>query len=325
MSKRSLFWGNGSGKLGEAVFYRAGGEQRTRTYVKTVKNPKSYLQAVQRTKFNNLVGCYKAISTAVKSFYANKNANQSPFNAFFRKNWPLNRWVSDKEMTGFNEGIFQDFYVANGDLNIDTTITVESPTLAEPNYYLTWTVPAGDYSVPVGTDEAQISVGSELYELLVGKTNPYGLPSEFYVTIFLFQQGYINNAAQVFSIRCAADSTDHFRYVQGSPKLPVPTQTQMDNLLFVGDGDITAPEAQTPGTAKGVSKICIGTQAAIGSQLSMGAAVVVSFKDASGKRCTRSVVTYGQALQQTAADYTVTGEAGKSIISQYEVAGNLIE
>ena len=29
MSKRSLFWGHGSGKLGEAVYYRAGGEQRT--------------------------------------------------------------------------------------------------------------------------------------------------------------------------------------------------------------------------------------------------------------------------------------------------------
>lgn len=325
MSKRSLFWGNGSGKLGEAVFYRAGGEQRTRTYVKTVKNPKSYLQAVQRTKFNNLVGCYKAISTAVKSFYTNKNANQSPFNAFFSKNWPLNRWVSDKEMTGFNEGIFQDFYVANGDLNIDTTIAVESPTLAEPNYYLTWTVPAGNFTIPVGADGAQIQVGSELYELLVGETNPYGLPSEFYVTVFLFQQGYINNAAQVFSIRCAADSTDHFRYVQGSPKLPVPTQTEMDNLLFIGDGDITPSESQQPGTAKGVSKICIGTQAAIEADLAFGAAVVVSFKDASGKRCTRSVVTYGKALQQTAADYTVTGEAGKSIVSQYEVASNLIE
>ena len=34
MSKRSLFWGNGAGKLGEAVYYRAGGEQRTRAYVK---------------------------------------------------------------------------------------------------------------------------------------------------------------------------------------------------------------------------------------------------------------------------------------------------
>lgn len=325
MSKRSLFWGNGSGKLGEAVYYRAGGEQRTRAYTKTVKNPKSYLQAVQRTKFNNLVGCYKAISTAVKSFYTNRNANQSPFNAFFRKNWPLNRWVSDKEMTGFNEGIFQGFYVANGDLNIDTTITVESPTLAGSNYSLTWTVPAGNYTIPVGTDSAKIVVGSELYQLLVGETNPYGLPSEFYVTVLLFQQGYINNAAQVFSIRCTADSTEHFRYVQGSPKLPIPTQTEMDKLLFVGDGAITAPESSTPGTATGVSKICIGQQFATESALSFGAAVVVSFKDASGKRCTRSVVTYGRELQGTAADYTVTGPAGQSIISQYEVARNLIE
>lgn len=325
MSKRSLFWGHGSGKLGEAVYYRAGGEQRTRTYTKIVKNPKTYSQAVQRTKFNNLVGCYKAIATAVQSFYTNKNANQSPFNAFFRKNWPLNRWVSDKEMTGVNEGVFQDFYVANGDLNLDTTIAVESPTLADPNYYLTWTVPAGNYTIPVGTDSAQIVVGSELYQLLVGETNPYGLPSEFHVTVLLFQQGYANNAAQVFSIRCAADSTDHFRYIQGSPKLPVPTQAQMDRLLFVGNGDITAPAASNPGTAKGVSKICIGQQSSTEAALALGAAVVVSFKDASGKRCTRSVVTYGKALQETARDYTVTGEAGKSIISQYEVANSLIE
>lgn len=325
MSKRSLFWGNSSGKLGEAVYYRAGGEQRTRAYVKNVKNPKSYLQAVQRTKFNNLVGCYKAISTAVKSFFVNKNANQSPFNAFFRKNWPLNLWVSDKEMTGFNEGIFQGFYVANGNLNLDTTITVESPTLADPNYYLTWSVPAGNYTIPVGTDSAQIVVGSELYQLLVGEKNPYGLPSEFNVTVLLFQQGFANNAAQVFSIRCAADSTDHFRYVQGSPKLPVPTQAEMDRLLFVGNGNITAPQNSTAGKAAGVSKICIGKQSATESALAFGAAVVVSFKDASGKRCTRSVVTYGQGLQETARDYTVTGEVGKSIISQYEVTNSLIE
>lgn len=325
MSKRSLFWGHGSGKLGEAVYYRAGGEQRTRAYTKIVKNPKTYSQAVQRTKFNNLVGCYKAISTAVKSFYTNKNTNQSPFNAFFRKNWPLNRWVSDKEMTGVNEGVFQDFYVANGDLNLDTTISVESPKLADPDYYLTWTVPAGNYTIPVGTDSAQIVVGSELYQLLVGETNPYGLPSEFYVTVFQFQQGYANNAAQVFSIRCAADSAEHFRYVQGSTKMPVPTQAQMDRLLLVGSGNITPPEGSVAGKAEGVSKICIGQQSSSEENMALGAAVVVSFKDASGKRCTRSVVTYGKELQETARDYTVTGEAGRSIISQYEVASGLIE
>lgn len=325
MSKRSLFWGKGSGKLGEAVFYRAGGEQRTRAYVKTVKNPKSYQQALQRTKFNNLVGCFKGISTVVKSFYTNRASNQSPFNAFFRKNWPLNLWVADKEITGVNEGVFQGLYVADGNLNIDTTITVESPTLADPDYHLTWTVPAGNYTIPVGTDSAQIVVGSELYQLLVGETNPYGLPSEFNVTVLLFQQGYVCNAAQVFSIRCAADSTDHFHFVQGSPKLSVPTQAQMDRLLLAGDGTITPPESSTAGKAVGVSKICIGGQSATKDALTFGAAVVVSFKDASGKRCTRSVVTYGKALQEIASDYTPSGEVGRSIISQYQVASTLIE
>lgn len=325
MSKRSLFWGKASGKLGEAVFYRAGGTQRTRTYVKNVKNPKSYKQALQRTKFNNLVGCFKAISTAVKSFYTNRVSNQSPFNAFFRKNWPLNLWVADKEITGVNEGVFQGLYVADGDLNLDTTISVESPALAASDYFLTWTVPAGNYTIPVGTDSTRIVVGSELYQLLVGETNPYGLPSEFNVTVLLFEQGYASNAAQVFSIRCAADSTDHFHFVQGSPKLPVPTQAKMDTLLFVGDGTITAPAGSTAGKAVGVSKVCIGEQSGSKDELALGAAVVVSFKDASGKRCTRSVVTYGKALQGVASDYTPSGEVGRSIISQYEVSNNLIE
>lgn len=325
MSKRSLFWGKASGKLGEAVYYRAGGEQRTRAYVKNVKNPKSYQQAVQRTKFNNLVGCFKGISTAVKSFYTKRASNQTPFNAFFRKNWPLNLWVADKEITGVNEGVFQGLYVADGDLNIDTTITVESPALADPNYYLTWTVPAGNYTIPAGTDSAQIVVGSELYQLLVGETNPYGLPSEFNLTVLLFQQGYACNAAQVFSIRCAADSTEHFHFVQGSPKLSVPTQTQMDNLLFVGNGTVTEATSSAAGKAEGVSKICIGSQAPTEAQMQYGAAVVVSFKDASGKRCTRSVVTYGKALQEIASDYTPSGGVGRSIISQYEVASTLIE
>lgn len=325
MSKRSLFWGKASGKLGEAVFYRAGGAQRTRTYVRTVKNPKSYQQALQRTKFNNLVGCFKGMSTAVKSFYTKRASNQTPFNAFFRKNWPLNLWVADKEITGVNEGVFQGLYVADGDLNIDTTITIESPTLAAPNYCLTWTVPAGNYTIPVGTDSAQIVVGSELYQLLVGETNPYGLPSEFNVTVLQFQQGFASNAAQVFSIRCAADSTDHFKYIQGSPKLPVPTQAQMNRLLFVGDGNVTPPKDSAVGKAVGVSKICIGQQSATEADLAVGAAVVVSFKDASGKRCTRSVVTYGKTLQGIASDYTPSGEVGRSIISQYEVASTLIE
>ena len=54
MSKGSLFWANASGKLGESVFYRSGGEQRNRSYVKNIKNPRTEAQMRNRIQLGNL-------------------------------------------------------------------------------------------------------------------------------------------------------------------------------------------------------------------------------------------------------------------------------
>ena len=325
MSKRSLFWGNGTGKLGEAVYYRAGGEQRTRTYIKTVKNPKSYQQALQRTKFNNLVGCYKGISTAVKSFYTNRAANQSPFNAFFKQNFPVNLWVADKEMTGVNEGIYEGMYVSNGNFNFDTTLTPRNSDLANTDFYLALEIPESNCEIPVGIPQESVRVGKQLYQLLVGDTNPSGLPSEFHFTVILIQQGFAAQGAQVFTIRCAADSEEHFRFVQGSPRLEVPGQSFMDNLVTFMDGEATPSTSTAPGTVTGVTRLGIGTKALAEADINCGAAVVISFKDSTGKQCTKSTIFYGQALTDIARDYIPTGTAGQSIISQYQAVSTLIE
>ena len=325
MSKRSFFWGNGSGKLGEAVFYRAGGEQRTRTYIKTVKNPKSYQQALQRTKFNNLVGCYKGISTAVKSFFNNRASNQSPFNAFFQQNFPVNLWVADKEMTGVNEGVFEGMYVSNGNFNFDTTLTPRVSDLVETDFYLSLEIPESNCEIPVNIPQESVRVGKQMYQLLVGDTNPSGLPSEFYFTVILIQQGFAAQGAQVFTIRCAADSEEHFRFVQGSPRLAVPNQSFMDNLVTFMDGEATPSTASAAGSVTGVTRLGIGTKATAEAQINCGAAVVISFKDSTGKQCTKSTIFYGQALTDTARDYLPAGSAGQSIISQYQTVSTLIE
>lgn len=325
MSKRSLFWGNGSGKLGEAVFYRAGGEQRTRTYIKTVKNPKSYEQALQRTKFNNLVGCYKGISTAVKSFFNNRASNQSPFNAFFRLNFPLNLWVADKEITGVNEGVFEGFYVSNGNFNFDTTLTPRNSDLADTDFYLSLEIPESGCEIPVGIPQESVRVGKQLYQLLVGDTNPSGLPAEFFFTVILIQQGFAAQGAQVFTIRCAADSEEHFRFVQGSPRMGVPDQSFMDNLVTFMDGTPTESTATAAGSWAGVTRLGIGPKALAEAQINCGAAVVISFKDSTGKQCTKSQIFYGQALTDTARDYLPTGSAGQSIVAQYQTVSTLIE
>ena len=325
MSKRSLFWGNGSGKLGEAVYYRAGGEQRTRTYVKTVKNPKSYQQALQRTRFNNLVGCYKGMATAVKSFYTNRASNQSPFNAFFKLNFPLSLWVTDKEITGVNEGIYEGMYVSNGNFNFDTTLTPRNSDLVDTDFYLSLEIPESDCEIPINIPQESVRVGKQLYQLLVGDTNPSGLPAEFNFTVILIQQGFAANGAQVFTMRCAADSEEHFRFVGGSPRLAVPDQTFMDNLVTFMDGEATPSSDSTPGSVNGVTRLGIGTKAQSEAGISCGAAVVISFKDSAGKQCTKSTIFYGQALTDIARDYLPTGSAGQSIVSQYQTVSTLIE
>lgn len=59
MAKGSLFWGKGSGKLGETVLYRANGQQITRTYVANPNNPQSDPQMVRRASFAISANAFK--------------------------------------------------------------------------------------------------------------------------------------------------------------------------------------------------------------------------------------------------------------------------
>lgn len=325
MSKRSLFWGNGSGKLGEAVYYRAGGEQRARSYVKTVKNPKSYQQALQRTKFNNLVGVYKGLALAVKSFYTQREANQSPFNAFFRKNWPLNLWVADKELTSKGEGVAQGFYVATGSVSINTNIEPYEDLGGTDMYWPAWTINGGDMTIPKGSDSAkQVKKGKQMYELLVGANNPYNLPSEFTVTAIKVVQGFAGNAFIVATLNCSATSESTWTLVQKSASLSA-TEFAPDLVCEALGGTVTPATASADGKVSGVTKLGFFDNKNSESELELGVAVVVSFKDASGKQCTSSTISYMDGLSQIARDYLPTGDAGMSIVSSYEVKSSLIE
>lgn len=88
MAKNSMFWGQASGKLGEAVLYRANGQERSRAYVANPKNPKTRKQARQRLGFASLTQVYNLVSPFVKFGFPNKKANQSGYNAFIAANIP---------------------------------------------------------------------------------------------------------------------------------------------------------------------------------------------------------------------------------------------
>lgn len=118
MSKGSLFWGNASGKLGESVFYRAGGEQRNRTYVNKIKNPRTRAQALVRAAMNNLVQTYKNGKAIYANSFPNRKSNQTAFNAFMQEN--KNAMSAVVTSYGASQGLSVPYgvYVSKGDDNI---------------------------------------------------------------------------------------------------------------------------------------------------------------------------------------------------------------
>ena len=86
MAKGSQFWGNASGKLGEQVLYRAGGEQRARTYVARIKNPRTEGQAVNRLSMRNFATMFRAYKDVIRLSFPNRPVKESSFNAFIKAN-----------------------------------------------------------------------------------------------------------------------------------------------------------------------------------------------------------------------------------------------
>lgn len=124
MSKRSLFWGNASGKLGEAVLYRAGGEQRARTYVKNVKNPRTRAQMLNRVSMGNLSSFFRANASLLRQSFTNRPSNQSGFNAFVKasKNAASAAIPRDEAMMGYNIPV--GLAVSRGVLPFETAYTL---------------------------------------------------------------------------------------------------------------------------------------------------------------------------------------------------------
>lgn len=104
MTKRNMLLSLASGKLGDMVFYRAGGEQRTRTRV-TPRNPKSISQMENRIPMANLSALYKGWAPILRQSLSTKSAKESAFNAFVRENKPANNFYVPKEFTENGQGV----------------------------------------------------------------------------------------------------------------------------------------------------------------------------------------------------------------------------
>lgn len=329
MSKRSLFWGQASGKLGEAVYYRAGGEQRTRTYVAKIKNPKSRAQALQRTKFNNMVAVFRGTSVFVKSLFKPEKSSQSPFNAFVKRNFPLCLTVADKEMVEFGEGGAENFVFANGSVNFNTvpSMIAFKPLGSEENtlgYYWGLAIAGGNVTSArtITGDIVGLYTGAEIYQALVGETNPYNLPAQFALSFIECIQGNVAPAYYTYTVNCAADSTDTLRCVQFPRGAEPPTVAELQTRIIPQGAQYTQGSGTNKTQITGITGLLFGMGNAALSDITNGVAICLSYRDSVGLQTSTSIMTYGESLQEQANEYLPSAAAGTSIIDSYTIVSS---
>lgn len=189
MSKGSLFWANASGKLGESVFYRSGGEQRNRTYVRHIKNPKTESQMKNRIQLSNWAAMYRRLKPVLAKTFTNRSNAESGFNALVRSNKSRLRYAIDKDMLEKCSYIPVGARVSSG--SIVCNIEPKQVALADPSEQGT---PPKYYTQLLSLNETQVSLavnmlpfdslrGKDIYALLTANGNPMQLPSEFKIVV----------------------------------------------------------------------------------------------------------------------------------------------
>jgi len=108
------------------VFYRAGGEQRTRAWVAKIKNPRTRAQAKTRATMANLTIFYRTMQSVLKDSFTARKANQSGFNAFVQKSKNAATGVVGEGGRRLGMCFPYGFHIADG-----TAVFAPSPVVVE--------------------------------------------------------------------------------------------------------------------------------------------------------------------------------------------------
>lgn len=331
MVKRSLFWGQAAGKLGEAVYYRAGGEQRTRTYIQNIKNPKTQAQAIQRARLNNLTACFRGASIFVRSFFKAPKANQSAFNAFVAQNSKDNAYVANDVMVKIQQGIPMGLLFANGDSgdNLEMSVT-QVASISEPEVggkfmmAMPLYIPALPFSEDLANNKMGgliVSDGATLYKIFTAPENGFTLPAEFDLTFLLAEGGGEGLVFVTATVHCSATSTDKLHIVQKSQNVGV-TDADIQKELVVTDVVLNDPDNTS--TVAGNGHLAFGGDYVAANEVYNSVGVVLSYVGANGKTWNQVYMPTAELLTEEYGGYAYDGETGKQIVAQYTATQNTI-
>lgn len=332
MSKGSLFWANASGKLGESVFYRSGGEQRNRTYVKNIKNPKTESQMRNRIQMSNWAAMYRRLKPILSKTFTARSSAESGFNALVKANKSRLRYAISKDMLESCNYIPVGARVSSGSIVCNIKPFVEDlrdpwEKGTPPKFYInmttfsevTMTFPANDYPTDPMT-------GAQLYELLTANGNPMQLPSDFKIIVFVgavdvddagekYADGGMPLSYRVYDCNQKNDSfgsfvgADELQSISklkprvskaGEMQTDTPTTVGIDGLLL--GGAVTEDDLQD---------YCVG--------------VVIYYENASGVNANNAFIYGCENAVSAATDFAEGGEVFNDILAEtgFSASGSL--
>lgn len=317
MSKRSLFWGNATGKLGEAVFYRAGGEQRTRTYVAKIANPRTLAQMQNRIAMANLASFFRSLKGLLKYSMTDRKSNQSAFNVFVQRSKRLDGAAIDPGTARQGWSIPFGMCVAAGSATWNPQPTVVNVNGEDGLFALALgtgasvDAPSAASIVPAQTPEA---FKAGLVQMLQGRGAWFeGLPLVFNLFAVISEyddDGFIPTWRKVT--------------VDGSAIQDFSDAEELQKLVVSGDFSLTKYSAVPFGfhtSADGLMRIAVGVGGAggAGNGCYFGAGFI-SYKDSSVKvsNATMTAIKGGDSIY--VQQYLPGGDVYNQIMQDFGVA-----
>ena len=169
MSKGSLFWGNAVGKLGESVFYRANGQQRNRTYLKEIKNPKTRAQMTNRVKWANVINTWRLLKPFIAMGMQNRPTRQSDYNAFVSMNVRTSSAYLLKDEAKQNGTLLAPYFVTSGTLG-NRSMASAAETSIEVGEFTLETGSIGELSSAIISRNVGFAIGDQVTVIVVGQT-----------------------------------------------------------------------------------------------------------------------------------------------------------
>lgn len=165
-----MLLGLAGGKVGDLVFYRDGGEQRTRTRV-IPKNPRSPLQMAQRVRIANVAALYRLLAPIVRDSFSNRPSNQSGYNAMASGAIELSPFMT-KEMANADAVLPMPAVIAKGILQgVEVSANVQGPNvpaIVVPSLEAGSSVTMGQVSSALLTDYPALQEGDKVTIVVLG-------------------------------------------------------------------------------------------------------------------------------------------------------------